>query len=404
MKRTETDGGTRYAQALIERFGAQMLATARRYSASDEDAEDAYQRAAEIALAHRPTGDRDAVLRWLRTTTKHEALAIRRHRARVVAVGAPESLPEAHHAADAHQHAERLEQLRRGGEALRRLKPQETRALQLRAEGYSYKEICRITGWTYTKVNRCVTEGRQAFLQSLSQIESGGECDRLAPRLSALADGEATPADLEALRSHLVTCLACRARLREIRSVPTRVSALAPLAALDGDPAGGAPSVGGPLRSLCDSLAGAAHDRWTALVAATQERVVVAGERLQQATELATAQKAAAVAASAVALSGGGPAAGERPAVPEAARAPLSARHVAREPSDAPPSLAAPPVARTTADLDVAPAPTVDPPPATGEFGPELPSTAPAAAADQTDAGPAAPAAPDPPQPGAFER
>jgi RNA polymerase sigma factor (sigma-70 family) len=152
VKRRATDGDTRYAQELIDRFGAQMLATARRYSTTDEDAEDAYQRATEIALVHRPTGERDDLLRWLRTTTKHEALAIRRQRLRVVPVGAPESLPETHHAADPHQRAERLEQLRHGAEALRRLKPQEVRALQLRAEGYSYREICEITGWTYTKV------------------------------------------------------------------------------------------------------------------------------------------------------------------------------------------------------------------------------------------------------------
>ena len=44
------------ALGLLERFGAQMLVTARRYSASPHDAEDAYQRAAEILLTHRPTG------------------------------------------------------------------------------------------------------------------------------------------------------------------------------------------------------------------------------------------------------------------------------------------------------------------------------------------------------------
>src|SRR5437016_5381001 len=56
------------------------------------------------------------------------------------------------------QHAEQA------AEALGRLKPQEIRALVLKARGYSYREICEITGWTYTKVNRCLTEGRRAFL------------------------------------------------------------------------------------------------------------------------------------------------------------------------------------------------------------------------------------------------
>ena len=75
------------ALALLERFGAQMLATARRYSANPHDAEDAYQRATEILLTHRPTGTDDELCRWLRTTTKHEALAIGRYRQRVVPAG-----------------------------------------------------------------------------------------------------------------------------------------------------------------------------------------------------------------------------------------------------------------------------------------------------------------------------
>ena len=68
-----------------------------------------------------------------------------------------------------------------GAQALGRLKPQEVRCLLLRAEGYSYREICAETGWTYTKVNRCLTEGRRAFLERLAGIESGAECERLAP-------------------------------------------------------------------------------------------------------------------------------------------------------------------------------------------------------------------------------
>jgi len=41
------------ALALLERHGAQILATARRYAATPEDAEDAYQRAFEILLRRR---------------------------------------------------------------------------------------------------------------------------------------------------------------------------------------------------------------------------------------------------------------------------------------------------------------------------------------------------------------
>ncbi len=43
---------------------------------------------------------------------------------------------------------------------LAKLKPQERQALGLFALGYSYREICNMTGWTPTKVNRCIAEGR----------------------------------------------------------------------------------------------------------------------------------------------------------------------------------------------------------------------------------------------------
>ena len=43
------------ALALLARHGAQILATARRYAATPEDAEDAYQRGLEILLTKAPT-------------------------------------------------------------------------------------------------------------------------------------------------------------------------------------------------------------------------------------------------------------------------------------------------------------------------------------------------------------
>ena len=149
----------------------------------------------------------------------------------------------------------------------------------LRAEGYSYKEICAETGWTYTKVNRCLAEGRRAFLERIARIESGAECERLAPHLSALADGEATADDLTALRPHLKGCLDCRARLREYRAAPSRVAALVAPA---GVAAGGGD--GGPLRGVIESVIGA-----------VQERAAAIGERVHQATELAAGGKVAAV-------------------------------------------------------------------------------------------------------------
>jgi RNA polymerase sigma factor (sigma-70 family) len=219
----DPEGRGAAAERLIEEYGALMLATARRWSASDQDAEDAFQHVAERVLRNPPTGRVGDICAWLRTAVKNQALSIVRHRRRIAASGVPEALegpplfaPPTAPGADVR--VEQLERLRQSGQALRLLKPQEIRALQLRAEGYSYKEIAATTGWSTTKVNRCIAEGRLAFERALNGIESGAECRRLVPSLEALLDGGASAEEVVALRRHLSTCLACRARVRHHRA------------------------------------------------------------------------------------------------------------------------------------------------------------------------------------------
>ncbi len=260
------------------------MATARRFAATPEDAEDAYQRGVEILLTKAPTTAEHELVPWLRTVVKHEAWALRRQRRRAAPVAADGDVPEpASEIAATHDQAERIDRLRIGAEALKHLKPQEIRALVLRAEGYSYKQIQEVTGWTYTKVNRCLTEGRKAFLDRVAGIESGGECERLAPLLSKLVDGEATADDLATLRPHIRTCLSCRAALREYRSAPATAAALVPAAAF------------------------AASGRSSFLELPARAAEVLAGwsQKAQAATEIASAQKVAAVAASTAVLGGG---------------------------------------------------------------------------------------------------
>src|SRR5215203_1786283 len=289
--------GTRPARAeidaaalqLLARHGAQILATARLYAASPEDAEDACQRGLEILLTKAPSTSEDELIPWLKTVVKHEAFALRRQRDRHSPVTDDGELRDRPATAGVtHEQAERLERLRQGAEALGHLKPHEIRALVLKAEGFSYREICAMTGWSYTKVNRLLTEGRRAFLRRVSGIQRGAECARYEPLLSALADGEASAEDLARLRPHMRTCLSCRAALREFRAVPDRVASVVPAAPLAADG-------GGPLRNALESLVGAAQHKTAAM-----------GERLHTAVELATGQKLAAVAASAAALAGGG--------------------------------------------------------------------------------------------------
>jgi hypothetical protein len=124
---------------------------------------------------------------------KHEAFAVAKLNGRTVATEAPLAW-EADQRAWTHERAERYEQLRVGAEAMAALKPQEIRCLLMKAEGLSYQEICEATGFSYTKVNRCLTEGRRAFLKRVAGIESGAECERLEPLISKVADGEASAA------------------------------------------------------------------------------------------------------------------------------------------------------------------------------------------------------------------
>jgi hypothetical protein len=55
------------ALTLVTRHGGQIMATARRYAATPEDAEDAYQRGLEILLTKAPTAREDELIPWLKT-------------------------------------------------------------------------------------------------------------------------------------------------------------------------------------------------------------------------------------------------------------------------------------------------------------------------------------------------
>ena len=148
------------AAALVARHGNGLLRLARRYSMCADDAEDALSRAVEILLTRAAKVDRGHLLSWMRTVVVREALAVRRARVRV-GEGALSTTPAA--AGESPGPFERLahrERVARAARLLRRLKPQERRALALQAEGYSYAEIQEITGWTHTKVNRLLSEGR----------------------------------------------------------------------------------------------------------------------------------------------------------------------------------------------------------------------------------------------------
>jgi len=167
------------AEELLGRSTAALRRTARRFSMCSDDAEEAFQRALLILLTKAPELPGEQATAWMHVVTRREALAVRRERTRMLS--GRDTEPDRPEPAELlacerpgpAERAERRERVAISAEALALLKPQERRALALKAEGYSYREIMQITGWTYTKVNRCMAEGRKAFLENFARIEVG---------------------------------------------------------------------------------------------------------------------------------------------------------------------------------------------------------------------------------------
>jgi len=407
--------GRELVLSVIGEHAPSLLATARRYSLCSDDAYDAYQRALEIFLRRVETLEPSSVLPWLRTVVKHEALAVRAGRQPLVAHVEPDL--------DSHEdpalptdeeRIARFDRATRAAEALGRLKPQERTALVLKAEGHSYAEIADRTGWTYTKVNRCISEGRQRFLARYAGIESGAECERWAPLLSAVADGEASADQLLELRPHLRGCAACRATVREHHGAARKIAVVLPLGALPvlassaaAGPSGDSPTM---LARVYEAITGGLH-----------ERATLSALKLQSAAEVVSSGKVAAIAASTAALAGGGLVAQQalepvhhvhRAKVHRVAvrhhRAPRRTRtakalvdapaprltpHPAPPPAPTPePPRSSPPAATPAPSTpQAAPSPTASaPPPPTRDFAPEQPAaSAPAPASTSRPSAPA---------------
>ena len=339
--------------------------TARRYSICAADADDAYQRSLEILLTKAPTADRSELRPWLHTVIKHEALALRRQRERTVSPedsGAED--PVASTARDPEETAGDRERLRHTAEALGTLKPSEVQCMVLKALGYSYDEIAQRTGFSWTKVNRSLTEGRRRFFECFGEISTGGRCERYRPLLSAVCDGHASEQDERTIRAHLASCQGCRAELRAYRSGPARLAELVP------------PSLVLPLLERASMWS-----RFTDWVSGGGgERAGALGAKLQQGAEMAGAQKAAAVVASTAALAGGGVAVNEQVrALPEREPQARAERQVESEaskpaaelPSAEPaPAAAEPPQPEPRRETTQTVADTT-----AGEFGPERSAT-----------------------------
>jgi DNA-directed RNA polymerase specialized sigma24 family protein len=153
-----------------------LLSIARRNATTEADAEEAlHDTFANFIVGFDPAGEAPA-LPWITLALKRQCWRLREnahHDRRIVA------LPETRHEeptglierrpAEAPPLPERIGDRDEALGALAQLKRDERTALVLKAAGYSYEEIGRRRGWTYTKTNRCIAEGRAALRNEIAR-------------------------------------------------------------------------------------------------------------------------------------------------------------------------------------------------------------------------------------------
>jgi len=143
-----------------------LLAISTRNSPTIEDAEEALHDAFALFINHFDPDSKAPPIAWLTLTLKRRCWATYRRQRLVptqpLSPTGTQSQPntEANAQRPLHELAEVSHNARHIQHAFSQLKQDERRALSMLALGYSYTEIAQLTGWTYTKVNRCITEGR----------------------------------------------------------------------------------------------------------------------------------------------------------------------------------------------------------------------------------------------------
>lgn len=213
-----------------------LVRFAARYTRSIHDAEDAYQRAMEIALKRAPVVEDRAFIAWLHAVIRNEAFAIARDRRREgPAPGddlATTLTTRAEQALGPDAVAEWRERYRGIRSALNALTESQRVCLMLRSAGATYAEIASMTGFSSRKVERSVLEGRAALHGWELRMARGDECANLLPALERVAQQEASRRDQKRVERHVKTCQACRMLLGRRREAAIELASLVPPALL----------------------------------------------------------------------------------------------------------------------------------------------------------------------------
>lgn len=149
-----------------------LLAIGKRNSPTTEDAEEALHDTFILFIDHFDPNAGAPPLAWLTLTLKRRCWATYRrqqllHRQQPLPTTDTTTSDASNELLDPSRLPDELAvvaaNVSEARDKIHRLKPDERRALSLLAIGYSYREICDLTGWTYTKVNRCISEGRASL-------------------------------------------------------------------------------------------------------------------------------------------------------------------------------------------------------------------------------------------------
>ena len=163
--------------AVIQENAASLLRIAQRHSSCADGAQDACQRTLEIYLERLDRVEEATAGAWQRTVCKHEAMRIRASRQRVLP--REEVDFDARPSTDVGDAGERMagfERVARAAEALHGCKPDDVRALLLKADGSSYAEIAHELNWTYTNVNKHLGKARARV--RLARLSQSAEMNR----------------------------------------------------------------------------------------------------------------------------------------------------------------------------------------------------------------------------------
>jgi RNA polymerase sigma factor (sigma-70 family) len=178
---SQRDERARRAQLLdqlLRKKRAQLLRQARRHSRRADEAEDALADACVQFLRFYDAGTERDPLPWMLVVIKRCAWAIDRRRkgreSQTRLSGGEPSTEEleivvAEDRSGPAEHAVRAEETARVIALVEQLKPDERTALILRGLGCSYAEIAELRGWTWTKVNRCLSQGRAKIRERLKR-------------------------------------------------------------------------------------------------------------------------------------------------------------------------------------------------------------------------------------------